>query len=118
VPLLGTALGLSLLGSCGGLLVASSLEAIARFTPHDAPPAVKGEAPLARVSPLALSRLLKQRRPQVLLDLQKKNQLSAQEAEHNLDQLLGLLDVFESITLSQRSEPGQASWILRVQPRD
>ena len=53
----------------------------------------------------------------MLLDLQKKNQLTLQEAERNLDQLLGLLDLFESITFSQRSEPGQASWALRVQPR-
>jgi hypothetical protein len=101
----------------GFLLLASSPEAIARFALHDTAAPIKGEAPLLRVSPLALGQFLKHRRAEVLLDLQKKNQLTLPEAERNLDQLLGLLDLFESITFSQRSEPGQASWVLRVQPR-
>ena len=101
----------------GFLLIASSPEAIARFDLHDTAAPVRGDAPLLRVSPLALGQFLKHRRAEVLLDLQKKNQLTLPEAERNLDQLLGLLDLFESITFSQGSEPGQASWVLRVQPR-
>jgi hypothetical protein len=101
----------------GFLLFASSPEAIARFGLRDTAAPIKGETPLLRVSPLALGQFLKHRRAEVLLDLQKKNQLTLPEAERNFDQLLGLLDLFESITFSQRSEPGQASWVLRVQPR-
>lgn len=101
----------------GFLLLASSPDAIARFGLHDTAAPTKGEAPLLRVSPLALGQFLKHRRAEVLLDLQKKNQLTLPEAERSFDQLLGLLDLFESITVSQRSEPGQASWVLRIQPR-
>ncbi len=101
----------------GFLLIATSPDAIARFSPRDAAPAVKGDTLLARASPLALSQLLKNRRAQVLLDLQNKKQLSAREAERTLDQLLGLLDLFDTVSISQRSEPGQASWALRLAPR-
>jgi hypothetical protein len=101
----------------GFLLIASSPDAIARFSPRDSAPIVKGDAPLARLSPVALSQLLKSRRSQVVLDLQRKNHVSAQDAERTLDQLLGLLELFDSVTLSQRSEAGQASWALRLVPR-
>jgi hypothetical protein len=101
----------------GFFLIASSPDAIARFSPRDPTPAIKGETPLVRVSPLALSQLLKSRRAQVLLDLEKKHQFSAREAERTLDHFLGLLALFDAVTITQRSEPGQASWILRIVPR-
>jgi hypothetical protein len=101
----------------GFLLIASSPDAIARFSPRDAATTVKGETPLARLSPLALGQLLKGRRAQVLLDLQTKHHFSAQDAERTLDQLLGLLDLFETVVITQRGEPGQASWALRIVPR-
>ena len=77
-----------------------------------------GETPLLRLSPPELAQLLRLRREQVVHDMRQKHQLSAQEAERNLDQLLSLLDRFEAVTCSQRSEPGQASWSLRVLPRN
>ena len=101
----------------GFLLVASSPEAIARFGAHDLPAVSKTETPLLRLSPIELSQLLKQRRAQVLARLQEKQHLTKEDAERNLDQLLGILDLFESVTFSQRSEPGQASWSLRAVPR-
>jgi hypothetical protein len=101
----------------GFLLIASSPDAIARFSSRAGAPTVKGDAPLARLSPIALSQLLKSRRSQVVLDLQRKNHVSAQDAERTLEQLLGLLELFDSVTLSQRRESGQASWALRLTPR-
>ena len=101
----------------GFLLVASSPEAIARFGAHNALVLSKSETPLLRLSPIELSQLLKQRRAQVIARLQEKQHLTKEDAERNLDQLLGILDLFESVTFSQRSEPGQASWSLRAVPR-
>jgi hypothetical protein len=101
----------------GFLLFASSPEAIARFGAHEAPAVADGETPLLRLSPPELVQVLKARRTQVLADLRQKKQLSAADAERTLDGLLELLDLFESVTVSQRSEPGQASWAVRVLPR-
>ncbi len=101
----------------GFLVLASSPEAIARFAPHDGPAAAKDEAPLLRVSPPALAAMLRARREPVLQGMRAKDHISAAEAERRLDQLLGLLELFESVTLSQHGEPGQASWTLRARPR-
>jgi hypothetical protein len=100
----------------GFLLLASAPDAIARFGPREAI-ATKNETPLLRVSPPELAQLLRLRREQVVNDIRQKHQLSAPEAERNLDHLLGLLDLFEAIALTQRTEPGQASWTLRMLPR-
>jgi hypothetical protein len=101
----------------GFLLLASSPEAIARFGARAAPLAAPGEAPLLRLSPIELATMLKLRREQVLVEIRQKHQLSPQEAARALDQLLELLDLFDSVTLSQRGGAGQASWSLRVLPR-
>jgi hypothetical protein len=101
----------------GFLLFATSPGAIARFTSHAATVPTQGEAPLLRVSPAELANLLRLRRAQVLLDLRHKHQLSAEEAEQRLEQILGLLERFDAVTISQRGEPGQAGWVLRVVPR-
>jgi hypothetical protein len=100
----------------GFLLLATSPEAIARFGLREASVS-KGETPLVRVSPPELAQLLRLRRDQVVNDIRQKHQLSASDAERNLDQLLGLLDRLDSVALIQRSEPGQATWTLRVVPR-
>jgi hypothetical protein len=100
----------------GFLLLASAPEAIARFSRHEVP-TFSAEAPLMRVSPPELARLLRLRREQVLLNLRQQQNLSDQEAEQMLDQLLGLLELCDSITLSQHGEPGQAGWSLRLLPR-
>jgi hypothetical protein len=101
----------------GFLLFASAPEAIARFAPHTAASIGAGETPLLRLSPAALGELLKHRRAEVVHDIRQKHKLSAQDAEQRLDQLLGLLDLFESVTFSQHGAPGQARWTLRVLPR-
>lgn len=101
----------------GFLLFATSPDAVARFGPREASVPSKAETPLARVSPLELANLVRLRRDQVVLDIRQKHQLSAAEAGE-VDQLLGLLDLFDSVTLSQHSEPGQASWTLRLVPRN
>jgi hypothetical protein len=102
----------------GFLLIASSPDAIALFGAHDPPAPSKTETPLVRLSPVELAQLLRQRRTQILARMQDKQQLSKEDAERNFDQLLGVLEIFESVTLSQRSEPGQATWNLRITPRN
>lgn len=101
----------------GFFVLASSPEAIARFGPRAGLPAAKGDTPLMRLSPSELARLLRLRRATVLLHIQDQHHLSAEDAERRLDQLLALLDLFDAVTFSQRSEPGQATWTLRVLPR-
>jgi hypothetical protein len=101
----------------GFLLLATSPDAVARFGPHDASGMVKGETPLLRLSPPELARFLRSRRDQVVVHIRDKHRLSAEDAQKSLDQLLSLLDLVDSVALSQRSEPGQASWALRVLPR-
>jgi hypothetical protein len=101
----------------GFLLLASSPEAIARFGPRDVTPSTSGETPLLHLSPTELAQLLRLRRAQVVVHLREKHALSAPDAERNLDQLLGLLDLFDSLTFTQRSVPGQATWALRIVPR-
>jgi hypothetical protein len=101
----------------GFLLLASSPEAVARFGPRETPPAAQGETPLLRVAPSELAQLLRLRRASVVDDLQQKHHLTAVEAERMLDRLLGLLNVFESVSVIQRGEPGQVSWALRLVPR-
>jgi hypothetical protein len=102
----------------GFLVFASTPDAIARFGPRSGSPMSKGETPLLRLSPPDLAQLLRGRREQVVQDIRQKHQLSPLDAERNLDQLLALLDLFEAVTLTQRTEPGQATWTLRVLPRN
>jgi hypothetical protein len=100
----------------GFLLAASSPEVIARFGAHDVLPPSKGETPLLKMSLPELAELLKQRRTVIVARLHSVQQLSKEDAERTLDQLIGVCGVFESVTFSQRSEPGQASWTLRLTP--
>jgi hypothetical protein len=102
----------------GFLVFATSPEAIARFGPRAGAAASKSETPLLHLSPPELAQLLRLRRSQVVQDIRHKHQLSADDAERRLDQLLALLDLFDAVSLTQRSEPGQATWSLRVLPRN
>ncbi len=102
----------------GFLVLATSPEAIARFGPRTGRAAAGSETPLLRLSPPELAQMLRRRRPQVVHHIRDKHQLSAADAERRLDQLLGLLDLFEAVTFTQRGASGQATWTLRVLPRN
>jgi hypothetical protein len=102
----------------GFLVFATSPEAIARFGPRAAQPAAGGATPLMQFAPPELAHLLRLRRVAVVTHIRDKHQLSAEAAERKLDQLLALLDLFDAITFTQRGEPGQATWTLRVLPRN
>jgi hypothetical protein len=102
----------------GFLVLATSPEAIARFGPRAGAAANQSETPLLHLSPPELAQLLRLRRSQVVQDIRQKHHLSANEAQRRLDQLLVLLDLFDAVRLTQRSEPGQATWSLRVLTRN
>jgi hypothetical protein len=92
----------------GFLLFATSPEGIEQFRKHDGKPAARaGETPMVRVSTRELAKLLQQRREHIVQKLPEKN----------LENVVSLLGLFENLTLSQRSEPGQASWSIRLAPK-
>jgi hypothetical protein len=92
----------------GFLLFATSPEGIEQFRKHDGKPVVRaGETPMVRVSTRELAKLLQQRREHITQKVPEKN----------LENVVSLLSLFENLTLSQRSEPGQASWSIRLTPK-
>ena len=98
----------------GFLVVATSPDLILRFAEGAGPKAEGGETPLLRVSAAGVLAVLDRRRQQVIDDLRRKQQVSAEEAAQRFDALTSALGLFDRLTLSQRSEPGQASWSLRL----
>jgi hypothetical protein len=94
----------------GFLLVASAPEAIERFKLPGKKPSDRRETPLVRISAPELARLLEQRREHILSSLPQK------DAKQHLENVIGLLRMFDQLTLSHRGESGQASWTLRLSP--
>jgi len=91
----------------GYMLFATSPEGIEQFQKHDGKATMReGETPIVRVSTREVAKLLQQRREHILQKLPEKN----------LENVVALLGLFDRITLSQRSEPGQASWSIRLTP--
>jgi hypothetical protein len=97
----------------GYLLFATAPDAILQFRPGASAPAAD-DVPLLRISTRGLASLLRQRREQIVDKLTRKQHLSATEAEQNVLNLAEFLDLFDHVTLSRRTEPGQAEWLLRV----
>lgn len=100
----------------GYLLLATSPAAMAQFQPHKGVIAPADEAPLVRIAPAELARLLRHQRERVLEQMMKKQSAQSKDAvARELDTLLALLDACQSVTLSQRSGDGQLTWRLRLQ---
>jgi hypothetical protein len=100
----------------GYLVLATSPSAIAQFRVHEKMLG-SDESPLLRVSMFELSQFLKQRKEVVVAKLVEKQNLTDQEARQHLDRVLALLDMLDHLVLSQRNQPGQAVWSLRLLPR-
>ncbi len=100
----------------GYLLLATSPDAIAQFRAHGIT-VPSDETPMLRLSTFELSQFLKQRKDDIIAKLVEKQNLSKQDARQNLDSVLALLDMLDHLVLSQRTQPGQAIWTLRVVPR-
>jgi hypothetical protein len=94
----------------GFLLFATSPEAIARFRLRDKIGSEPKESPLVRVSAAELAKLLEQRRETIL------HRLPEQNSKRNLDNIIGLLGLFDHLTLSQHGDGRQASWSIRLTP--
>jgi hypothetical protein len=102
----------------GYLLLASSPEAIRRFASAAAGKETpSGPVPLLRVSLKEWALFVKERREEVTQALAEKNQVSVPTAEVWVANLLSVLDLFEQLELTQRTQPGQVAWTLRLQAR-
>ncbi|MBI2805197.1 MAG: hypothetical protein HYX68_09495 [Planctomycetes bacterium] len=100
----------------GFLLVATSPAAIADFGSPRLKVVDAKEALLLRLSAPELGKLLNQRRDHILATLTTQQQMPAQQAKKNLDNVISLLGSFDRLTLSHQGGAGQASWIIRLTP--
>ncbi len=100
----------------GYLLFASSPDAVAGFRANNAAAPVGGEIPLLRMSTREWSRLIKANRETTIDHLIKKNNEAPAAAAVAVDSLASGFDLFQSLTVSQRVDAGQAAWIIRLTP--
>ena len=101
---------MGLLTEAGAVGFTDSPDAIASFRLREAKEKERKETPLVRISTQELGRLLEQRREYILSTLPQK------DAKQNLDNVIGLLSMFDRVTLTHRGEGGQATWTLRLSP--
>ncbi len=100
----------------GFLLLATSPEVIADFRGGEVKTTERKEAPLVRLSPSELAKLLQHRREHIVAGLTERQQMTEKNANKNVDDVIGLLGLFERLTLSHHGDGGQAIWILRLTP--
>jgi hypothetical protein len=100
----------------GFLVFASSPDAIVNFRSHDRKPDERKDTPLLRVSAPELAKLLEHRREHILMSLTDRQQMSPMGAKKNLENVIGLLGLFDHLTLSQRGNASEASWSIRLAP--
>jgi hypothetical protein len=86
------------------------------FRLHDRRPDERKETPLMRLSAPELAKLLEHRREHILMSLTDRQQMSPQGAKKNLENVIGLLGLFDHLTLSQHGNASQASWSIRLTP--
>jgi hypothetical protein len=100
----------------GFLLVASSPEAIRRFSPPAAASSRRGtpEIPFIRLALKELALYLKAHREALADYVSQKNQVTKQEAAHRLQALAQLCQLFDRVELTQRSGSGKLTLVLRV----
>ena len=100
----------------GYFLVATSPQAIAQFRAGTFPRSESAEVPLVKISPLELSKVVRERRDLLLEQMIKKGKETPETANHILDGLAAGLETFQSLQLLQRTGPRQSAWILRLVP--
>jgi hypothetical protein len=100
----------------GYLVLATAPEAIRRFrgTPSQTSAKATREVPLLKLSLSGWCQFLRERREPLLEYAAAKNQVSKEEASRRLDHLLVVLQLFDGVELSQRSDPGLVTLSLRV----
>jgi hypothetical protein len=100
----------------GYLVLATSPKAIARFKSGPAVPAVNGEIPLVKISPVEMARLLRQRRDLFANKIAGKDRDNPAAARETIDAVADLLQAFEAVHLLQHTADGSGSWIARLIP--
>ena len=98
----------------GYLLLASSPEAIGQFQKSTQPEFTRGETPLVDLSLRELAQFLKARRQKVIGFLSSQNQITEETAGQFFDGLMTAFDLFDQLLLSERRQPGQVTWTLRL----
>ena len=99
----------------GFLIFATTPEAIAHFRLRDKKADARKDTPLARVSAPELARLLEHRRDHIVSTLIEQKMPPA-NARRNFENVVGLLGLFDHLTLSHHGGDGQATWSLRLTP--
>jgi hypothetical protein len=94
----------------GFLVIATTPDAIASFRLREKKGGEPKDSLMMRISAPELAKLLEHRRDHILSSLNEK------DAPKNLDNLIGLLGLFDQLTFSQRGEAGQATWTVRLTP--
>jgi hypothetical protein len=100
----------------GYLVLATSPKAIARFKAGPAVPAVNGEIPLVKLSPVEMARLLRQRRDLFANKMGGKDRENPEVARQTIDAVADLLQAFEAVHVLQHTVDGSGSWIARLIP--
>lgn len=98
----------------GYLVLASSPEALARFTKQSETPAPDRVCPLMKLSFKQLSALVKERKDTIVALLAEKRKLQPAAAAKRFETLVWGLDLFESAELVQRTDGDRVAWVLRV----
>jgi len=101
----------------GYLVVASSPDAVKRFNPPKGDAILTGnEFPLVRFSACGWAAYVKAHREPLTTFLAESQQINRAEVTKGLDNLLGVLELFERIDLIQRTVPGQVTLTLKLKP--
>jgi hypothetical protein len=98
----------------GYLVLASSPQAIRRFSTADRTRAAHDDTPLLRISFKAWREFLQERREPIIAFMAEKDKISKEEAGQRLEQVRANLQCVDHIELSQRGTAGQGTLSLRV----
>jgi hypothetical protein len=101
----------------GYLVLASTPEAVKRFTPPslaDPPAAPDAEVPLVRLALQGWAGYLRAYRGAVAAYLAEGYKLSTAEADARVGRLLDGLDLFDGVEVVQRTAPGRATVTVRL----
>ncbi|MCC6419639.1 MAG: hypothetical protein IT429_15510 [Gemmataceae bacterium] len=98
----------------GYLVLANSPDAIRRFAAVAGPAPQGSNIPLLRVSLQRLAQFLKERRDPILAFLALRNGLARGQAGARLEGLLSVLEWFDHVELTQRTEGDRIDWVVRL----
>lgn len=98
----------------GYLLLATSPEAIRRFSSQTPAPVADKESPLARLSLAEIRRYVDGHLSPLATQLAAMNRIPAIEARQQLQSLIAFSQLFDRLELTRRADPGRMSLVLRL----